>query len=999
MKEKTIISIITPCYNSAKNIEECLKSVIHQTLIAIEHIFIDNESIDQTVGIIEKYATASKNIKYISEKYTGMYDAINKGISLAKGEWIYILGSDDTLYSNTTLENIASRLLLDDTDVVYGNVVWGKEKKIYDGLFTYEKLLSRNICQRGIFYKKEIFNRLGLFDTRYPAFADWVYTIKWFCDPHITHSYTEEIIANYNPDGCLAVTTDQNFVIDQYRIIEQYFPKEFVKIFRLEKEVSRLTESSKLSADLVISLDTTVEHLYACIEKLESENAHLNHKLGESRSENARRDYELNKIRNSVIWKAVKPLRKLSRSIRKRTRWIKSRLNTSGKINNDATLNQALPCNITEFFNSYCTSSQGLAGHNEPEKTPVDIYIILSSSISDTQLLCSSIAQNTTEPCTITFFIKDSLDADSVQDILEKLKINGTIIEISGKNQTTLLHDQLSNSDNHFIIAEGITAVPMGWTKKLLSPIREDDTIVSTTPSFRDKSFFESAVSDIIKKFNLHASKECFDDFFYSFDAREDNCSYLPETSWCYAINKDRYKVSGQLHEHTESIREHLVYFIAQQTRIPKNKALIISSCFTSTSGSAADTRPALHNDHFFSSIISFHPGEDDDRVMDALFSLFLCASNESSATQTLFIDHDLGGGANLYSNKFIEEKIKCGDSIFLYTYKYQEKIYDLTSISQSRKVSFQSKQLEHITQLILRFTKINTIIFSESVSFPRVYSLLSQILSIKNRLNITLTALIHDYFYICPSYTLLDHNDEFCNLPENISICQNCMAEHRGDFTLLYQNVEIVLWRKKWLYFLMNCDAIICFSNSSKHLLLKAYADIADDKVAVIPHNVEHFTKKEAEPTKKACDKHRVTIGVLGHIGMHKGSLIIHEMLQIIMDENRQVNMVVVGLITPETTNPNLSVTGQYAHSELQDIIHSHAVDIFLMPSICPETFSYTTHEIIEMGYPLAAFNIGAQGEIVANYEKGLILHTIDARFALDAIENHLASLSKIPV
>jgi glycosyltransferase involved in cell wall biosynthesis len=976
------ISVITPTYNASSLIEACVLSVAGQSYRNIEHLVIDACSTDGTQELLAGLATQHPHLLWISEPDDGIYDAINKGISLAKGEWIYILGSDDTLYSDTTFENIVSRLLLDDCEIVYGNVLWGKGTKIYDGLFTYEKLLSKNICRQGIFYKKNIFNKLGLFDTSYQVLADWVYNIKWFCDPDINHAYTEEIIAIYNPDSFSAVTTNQDFANNRNSILEQYFLKEFTKIFILEKEVTILKQSSKLNADEAISLDATVEHLYTSIEKLQSENAELNQ--------------ELNKIKKSEIWKVIKPLRKLSRSIRKRLKWIKSRLNTFTKKNKDADVKQALSCNITEYFNSNFTLNHRLSGNNEQGNTPVDIYIILGSSLSDTQLLCSSIAQNTTEPCNITFFIKDSFIASTMNDLLEKFNINGTIINISGNNQTTLIHDKLLNSKNHFIIAEGITSVPMGWTKKLLTLLREDNKIVSTTPSFRYESFFNSVVADVEKEFGVNASKESIDEFLYSFDAREDDRLYLPNTSWCYGLNRDRYKESGQLQENTTSIREHIVCFIEKQVRIAKSKSLIIGSCFTSTSDRAASTKSAMHNGHYFSGIISRNEGKSDDRVLRALFLLFLCTNNASGTTQTLFIDHELGGGANLYRDKFIDEKIKCGDTILLYTYSYYNKTYNLTCILPSRKVSFQSKKLEHITQLIIKFTKVNNIIFSESVSFPRIYSLLSEILSIKNILNIRLTALIHDYFYICPSFTLLNNKSEFCNIPENISICQNCMADHHGDFTLFYKYADIVSWRKKWCYFLLHCDAIICFSNSSMELLLKTYTNIPRDKVTVIPHNVEHLKTRQAYSVKTPCDKNSITIGVLGEISMHKGSRVINEMLQIIHDEHRSVKIVVVGEINQETDHPKLTVTGKYRHSELLDIIHSHSIDIFLMPSIWPETFSYTTHEIIEMGYPLAAFKIGAQGDVVAKYEKGLILNDINARFALDEIENYLANVAR---
>jgi glycosyltransferase involved in cell wall biosynthesis len=99
------ISIITVCYNSAKTIERTFQSVRKQTYSNIEYIVIDGNSIDNTLKIIENY----KDIitKVISEPDKGLYDAMNKGIKLAKGDIIGILNSDDVFYSNKTLEEVA----------------------------------------------------------------------------------------------------------------------------------------------------------------------------------------------------------------------------------------------------------------------------------------------------------------------------------------------------------------------------------------------------------------------------------------------------------------------------------------------------------------------------------------------------------------------------------------------------------------------------------------------------------------------------------------------------------------------------------------------------------------------------------------------------------------------------------------------------------------------------------------------------------------------------
>jgi glycosyltransferase involved in cell wall biosynthesis len=106
-EQKPLISIITATYNSENDIERCINSVLNQTYTDIEYIIVDGASKDATVDIIKKYD--NRDIKWISEPDTGVYDAWNKGIDLAKGTWIAFIGSDDLLYPDA-MQNYVDHL-------------------------------------------------------------------------------------------------------------------------------------------------------------------------------------------------------------------------------------------------------------------------------------------------------------------------------------------------------------------------------------------------------------------------------------------------------------------------------------------------------------------------------------------------------------------------------------------------------------------------------------------------------------------------------------------------------------------------------------------------------------------------------------------------------------------------------------------------------------------------------------------------------------------------
>ena len=113
------VSIIIATLNAEETLDKALKSVVTQSYQDWECIIIDGCSQDGTLDIISKYAASDSRIRYVSEPDDGIYDAFNKGLRMAKGEWIYYLGSDDRLTSNGISELVVGGH--DDVEVISGN--------------------------------------------------------------------------------------------------------------------------------------------------------------------------------------------------------------------------------------------------------------------------------------------------------------------------------------------------------------------------------------------------------------------------------------------------------------------------------------------------------------------------------------------------------------------------------------------------------------------------------------------------------------------------------------------------------------------------------------------------------------------------------------------------------------------------------------------------------------------------------------------------------------
>lgn len=164
-------SIVTVCYNAAIDIEETILSVINQTYNNIEYIIIDGGSTDGTVDIIKKY---SNQISYwVSEPDKGIYDAMNKGINKAIGDYINFMNAGDCLYSNSTISDTVN-LIKGRPTIIYGDTIIKKSK----GNEQWENGILANIKNNMVFCHQSTFIRLDYhkqnpFDTSFKLAADY----------------------------------------------------------------------------------------------------------------------------------------------------------------------------------------------------------------------------------------------------------------------------------------------------------------------------------------------------------------------------------------------------------------------------------------------------------------------------------------------------------------------------------------------------------------------------------------------------------------------------------------------------------------------------------------------------------------------------------------------------------------------------------------------------------------------------------------------------------
>lgn len=225
------ISVITVCFNAEETIEETILSTKNQTYKNVEHIIIDGCSTDNTINIINNYK--DNVVHFISEPDNGVYDAMNKGIKYATGDFIIFLNANDTFFDENVLDNVVKKLEQNPkAKILFGDIMnVTKDKgaslpKAYNNVKNIFFFIHENICHQCVFYHRSLFNELGDYSNDFKVYADWDFNVKCLVQNKKSVVYLPIKIANFQLGGISSNNSVQKIMKQERKaIINKYYKK------------------------------------------------------------------------------------------------------------------------------------------------------------------------------------------------------------------------------------------------------------------------------------------------------------------------------------------------------------------------------------------------------------------------------------------------------------------------------------------------------------------------------------------------------------------------------------------------------------------------------------------------------------------------------------------------------------------------------------------------------------------------------------------------------
>ena len=544
--------------------------------------------------------------------------------------------------------------------------------------------------------------------------------------------------------------------------------------------------------------------------------------------------------------------------------------------------------------------------------------------------------------------------------------------------------------NNNFVILNTDTCVPKGWLERIISPLN-DKTIASVTPysnaaticSFpfncndeENKKFLETfdfntidSACASVDQHLINTEIPCGVGFCMAisyaawkeigeFDSKTFGPGYGEEVDWCLRAKEKGYRhvLMPNLfvqHDHGGSFSKEV------KTTQLKNSAKLISKKYT----------------NFDTSVQEYIKKPEAYMCREKILLNLLLQKS-----YTLYITHSVGGGAEKY---MVNRIFKDDTHAIILRCAPGTTNYDVTFFLHGLALNFNNFDLSLLQNNVFSIEKV---VINELVTWPLVINgdIFSEwIKKLVANLSAKLEILFHDYYPICPNFKLLNSNFVYCNVP-NLATCENCTRDGYSEYlTQSFVKIDIKDWRLYWSDLLYTADDVLLFSNASLEIIKKAY-NIDRINYRICPHTL--YASFTCSYIRGNIDG-PIHVAIVGSIDVGKGANIISDFSKLLYEFDKNAKIILFGTYNGKPQH-NLRCVGPFnSPDELPILLNKYKITEAFFTSIWPETFSYVTSELIALGVPLMGFNIGAQGEKIRCYSRGIVIDSITAKDALKAL------------
>ncbi|WP_300514852.1 glycosyltransferase [Aliiroseovarius sp.] len=538
----------------------------------------------------------------------------------------------------------------------------------------------------------------------------------------------------------------------------------------------------------------------------------------------------------------------------------------------------------------------------------------------------------------------------------------------------------------HVVLLNSDAMVPPGWASRLLAPIHADAGVASVTPMSNDAEIFTTPV--VCTRHDLAPGvADAIDEAARSLGGAV-QATAPTGVGFCMAINEVFLSKLPELDTaFGRGYGEEVDW--CQKARALGGRHVAQPRLFVEhrggvSFGSTEKLQLVRENNAI---ITRRYPGYDrevqgfiqDDPLISNRMALGLAWLGATAGDRAvpIYLAHSLGGGADHWLERQLRRDLAEGPGVVILRVggALRWRLELVTDAGRTEAFCADPKLVGRLLQPLRR----RRVIYSCGVGDPDPVSLPDILLDLAGAGD-RVELLLHDYYPISPSYTLLDHDDVFRG-PVTASRDDLAHRTQRLDGT----PVPLADWQSSWGRLVERADEVRVFSQAAADLMRAAYPNCTP---VLRPHQLPRGFDPVDLPRNGP-----VTIATLGNLNIHKGAGVVAGLHR--LARRRDVHVVVLGRIDPSLPMPGgLTVHGAYDPAQLPHLARRYGITHWLIPSIWPETFSFTTHEALATGLPVLGFDLGGQGEALRLAENG---HPIPLDPSRDAARSVLDMLDAL--